>query len=103
MFNKKQKSVALSSAEAKYIATSLAACEGMWLRKLLSGLFECEQKATVFHCDNQSGIKLTKNPLLHDQSKKTDIRYHFLEIVYREEPFGWSTFKQMRRWLTFSL
>ena len=51
-FSKKQKSVALSSAKAEYMAASMASCEGMWLRKLLSGLFECELKATVVHCDN---------------------------------------------------
>ena len=73
-FSKKQKSVALSSAEAEY----MAACEGMYLRKILSGLFECELEATVVHCDNQSGIKLSKNPVFHDQSKHINIRYHFL-------------------------
>ena len=51
-FSKKQKSVALSSAEAEYMVASMAACEGMWLRKLLAGLFKCELEATVVHCDN---------------------------------------------------
>ena len=51
-FNRKYKSVALSSTEVEYMTTDLAACEGMWLRKLLSGLFECELEATVVHCDN---------------------------------------------------
>ena len=60
------------------MAASLAACEGMWLRRLLSGLFECEVEATMVHCDNQSGIKLSKNPVFHDRSKHIDIRYHFL-------------------------
>ena len=44
----------------EYMEASLAACEGMWLRKLLSGLFECELEATVVHCDNQSGIRLSE-------------------------------------------
>lgn len=35
----KQKSVALSTAEAKDIATSMACCEAIWLRKLFSELF----------------------------------------------------------------
>ena len=48
------------------------------MRKLLSGLFECELEATVLHCDNQSGIKLSKNPVFHDQRKHKDIRYQFL-------------------------
>ena len=77
-FSSKQKSVALSSAEAEYMESSMATCEGMWLRKLLAGLFECELEATVVHCDNQSGIRLSENPVFHDRSKHIDIRYHFL-------------------------
>ena len=73
-FSKKQKSIALSQAEAEYMAT----CEGMWLRKLLAGLFKWEQEPTIVHCDNQSGIRLSKNPVFHDRSKHIDIRYHFL-------------------------
>ena len=61
-----------------YMAASLASCEGMWLRKLLSGLFECELEATVVHCANQSSIRLFENPVFHDKSKHIDIRYHFL-------------------------
>ena len=34
------------------MAASMAACEGMSLRKLLVGLFECEIEATVVHYDN---------------------------------------------------
>ena len=44
-FSRKKNSVALSSVEAEYMAASMAACEGMWLRKLLVGLFECELEA----------------------------------------------------------
>ena len=62
---RKQKSVALSSTKVEYMTASTAACEGMWLRKLLSGLFECELEATVVHCDNQSGIRLSENPVFH--------------------------------------
>ena len=51
-FSKKQKLVALSSEKAEYMAASIATCEGMWLRKLRAGLFECELKATIVHCDN---------------------------------------------------
>ena len=37
-FSRKQTSVALSSAEAEYIAACMAAREVVWLRKLLAGL-----------------------------------------------------------------
>jgi len=39
LYNRKQRSVALSSAKAKYMTGSLAACEAIWMRKLLVGLF----------------------------------------------------------------
>ena len=60
------------------MAASMVACEGMWLRKLLAWLFECELEATVVQCDNKSGIRISKNPVFHDWRKHIDIRYHFL-------------------------
>jgi hypothetical protein len=38
-FSRKQKSVALSSAEFEYMAARQASCEALWLPKLLVGLF----------------------------------------------------------------
>ena len=32
----------------------------------------------MIHCDNQSCIKLSENPVFHDMSKHIDIRYHFI-------------------------
>eukprot|EP00253_Pinus_taeda_P004145 PITA_04145 len=77
-FSWKQQSVALSSAEAEYMATSLASCEAIWLRKMLFGLFGQPLRPSVISCDNQSCIKLTKNPVFHDWSKHIGIRYHFI-------------------------
>jgi hypothetical protein len=34
--------------------------------------------STVIHCDIQSCIKLSKNPVFHDWSKHIEIRYHFI-------------------------
>ena len=60
------------------MAANMAACEGMWLRKLLATLFECELEDTGFHYYDQSGIRLFENPVFHDRSKHIYIRYHFL-------------------------
>ena len=38
-YNRKQRSVALSSAESEYMAASKAACEAIWMRKILVGFF----------------------------------------------------------------
>ena len=78
---RKQTSVALSTAEAEYIAASTASREAVWLRKLLAGIFDSELEPTVIHCDNQSCIKLTENPVFHDRSKHIEIKYHFIRDV----------------------
>eukprot|EP00253_Pinus_taeda_P021703 PITA_21703 len=75
---RKQKSVALSSAEVEYMEASTTSCEAIWLRKLLVNLFRRRMEATNILCDNQSCIKLSENPIFHDQSKHIDIRCHFI-------------------------
>ena len=81
---RKQKSVALSTAEAKYIVTSMASRESVWLRKLFSELFEHVLDTTVIYCANQSGIRLSKNLVFHHCSKNIDIKYHFIwDMVQR--------------------
>ena len=51
-YNRKQIFVALNSAEAKYMAASQAACEAIWMRKILVSLFGSHLDPTVIHCDN---------------------------------------------------
>ena len=76
--------MALSTAEAEYIAASMACCEAIWLRKLFSELFRHVLDTTMILCDNQSGIWLSENPVFHDRSKHIDIKYHFIwDMVQR--------------------
>eukprot|EP00253_Pinus_taeda_P028389 PITA_28389 len=77
-YSKKLRSVALSSLEAEYMAASQAACEAIWMQKILVGLFCQMMDLTVIYCDNQSCIKLSENPVFHDRSKHIDICYHHL-------------------------
>jgi hypothetical protein len=77
-------SIAQSTAEAEYIAASNASREAVWLRKLMSGLFQERLETTVIHCDNQSCLKLTENPVFHDRSKHIEMKYHFIrDMVQR--------------------
>ena len=40
--------------------------------------------ATCIHCDNQSCVKLSENPMFHDRSKHIEIKYHYIkDIVQR--------------------
>jgi hypothetical protein len=39
----------------------------------------------MVHCDNQSCIKLTENPIFHNKSKHIDMKYHFIrDMVQRK-------------------
>jgi hypothetical protein len=76
--SRKQGSIAQSTTKAEYIAVSDASKEAVWLRKLVSGLFGDKLKMMVVHCDNQSCIKLTENPIFHNRSKHIDMRYHYI-------------------------
>eukprot|EP00253_Pinus_taeda_P030439 PITA_30439 len=71
---RKQKSMALSTAEAEYIVANMASCEAVYLGKLFSELFGFTLDTTVILCDNQSGICLSENPVFHDPSQHIDIR-----------------------------
>ena len=74
----KQHCVALSSCEAAFMAATAAACQGIWLQKLLSQVSEVLPGPVMLYIDNKSAIDLTKNPVFHGRSKHIDIRYHFI-------------------------
>jgi hypothetical protein len=74
----KQKVVALSSCEAEYIAAAAAACEAVWLARLLAELVRGAVLTPKLKVDNKSAIALMKNPVHHDRSKHIDVKFHFI-------------------------
>uniref|UniRef100_A0AAV1VET7 Reverse transcriptase Ty1/copia-type domain-containing protein n=1 Tax=Peronospora matthiolae TaxID=2874970 RepID=A0AAV1VET7_9STRA len=79
--SKKQPSVSLSTTEAEYIALSLAIQEGKWIHRLLCEIVMAaneEGPELMIHEDNQSCIKMTKNPVNHGRAKHIDIKYHHI-------------------------
>ncbi|KRX56900.1 Retrovirus-related Pol polyprotein from transposon TNT 1-94 [Trichinella sp. T9] len=75
--SRKQRTVALSSTEAEYMALSEACKEAIHLKQMIreiTGL--C--KSVVLQSDNQSALKLARNPVFHARTKHIDIRYHFI-------------------------
>ena len=83
-YSRKQTSVALSTAESEYIAACGASKEAVWLRKLLACLFDQELDVIVIHCDNQSCIKMSENPVDHDRFKHIDTRYHYIRDMVQK-------------------
>jgi len=61
--------------EAEYIALASAVKEGLWLKKFEEELLMPKKTLTIFE-DNQSTIKLSKNPIHSTRSKHIDVRYH---------------------------
>jgi len=70
--------VALSSCEEEYIAGATAACQGVWLSRLLADLVNAKVIAPLLYIDNKSALALAKNPVLHERSKHIDVWFHFI-------------------------
>lgn len=88
--SKKQSSVAMSSAEAEYMAMAEAVKEALWYRSWISEVFDRDVCANI-HCDNQAAIKLSGNDTIHDRSKHIRLRYHFIrdEVEKKHVTIHW--------------
>ena len=75
--SKKQHSVALSTAEAEYVAAGGCGAQVLWIKHQLLD-FNIEKQRVPIYCDNTSAINLAKNPVQHSRTKHIEIRYHFL-------------------------
>lgn len=76
--SKRQKSVATSTTEAEYMALALGTKEAIWLRRLLGELGVVTRGPTPILVDNQSCIRLAKNPENHQLTKHIDTQFHFI-------------------------
>lgn len=79
--SKKQDITALSTTEAECVAATSAACQGIWLRRLLEDMGQKQVDATLILCDNRSAIAIAKNPAMHGRTKHIDIRFHFIRSL----------------------
>jgi hypothetical protein len=82
--SRKHKSVALSTTKVEYIAACEACTKEVWLRKLISGLFDQVSDSTIIYCDNQSCIRLSEHPVFHEWSKHIEIKYYFIRDKVQE-------------------
>ena len=77
---RKQRTAALSSTEAEYMALSEATKEAMYLHDVLTNIgMECEC-VTLFN-DNQGAIKLKESDSFHARTKHIYVRHHFIRDV----------------------
>ncbi|GJR69811.1 retrovirus-related pol polyprotein from transposon TNT 1-94 [Tanacetum coccineum] len=74
---KKQSSVAVSSAEAEYVAATGCCAQVLWNKSQLADNDVLYDKVPIFY-DNTSAITISNNKVLHSRTKHIDIRYHFI-------------------------
>ncbi|GJX88311.1 copia protein [Tanacetum coccineum] len=75
--SKKQRSTAISTTEAEYIAMSGCCAQILWMRSQLKD-YGFEFNKIPLYCDNKSAIALCCNNVQHSRSKHIDIRHHFI-------------------------
>ncbi len=85
--SKLQSTVALSSTEAEYMATTEAGKEALRVARFLACLRFCLSSQPVdLRADNKGTISLTKNPEFHRKTKHIEVRWYWIrEKVERKE------------------
>ena len=77
--SKKQKVVALSSAETEFRGMAKGLCELLWLRRLLEEIGYSSSSAMNLFCDNKAAIEIAQNPVQHDLTKHVEVDRHFIK------------------------
>ncbi|GJR32168.1 hypothetical protein Tco_1108400 [Tanacetum coccineum] len=75
--SKKQKSTAISTIKAEYIAMSRCCAQILYMRSQLTD-YGFAFNIIPLYCDNRSAIALCCNNVQHSRSKHIDIRHHFI-------------------------
>ncbi len=85
--SKLQSTVALSSTEAEYMATTEAGKKALWISQFLTCLgFRLSNQSVDLRSDNKGAISLTENPEFHRKTKHIEVRWHWIrEKVERNE------------------
>ena len=82
--SKKQKVLALSTAEAEYSAMAEAARRLTWLRNLYYEIGYKQNEPTVLYADNQSAIAIATNLQYHQRSMHFPICQHYIRQKIRD-------------------
>lgn len=83
---RKQRTVALSSVEAEYLALGEATKEAIYLRQMLTELKLSQPKSAIkIYNDNQGAQQLAKNSVHHSRTKHIDVRHHFIRNCVAED------------------
>jgi hypothetical protein len=83
--SKKQKVVALSSAEAEFRGMAEGLCELLWLKRLLTEIGFAPNSEMNLFCDKKAAIDISHNPVWHDRTKHVKVDRHFIKQNLEEK------------------
>ena len=83
--SKLQVSVALSSAEAEYVALAATARDVLFCRNMLEELGFAQNKATTIYEDNNSCIAIAEGQKSHSGVKHINLRHHFIKDAINDK------------------
>nr|GEX08192.1 hypothetical protein [Tanacetum cinerariifolium] len=75
--SKKQDCIAMSSAEAEYVALSASYAQVMWMRTQLQD-YGLNYNNIPLYCDSQSTIAISCNPVQHSRTKHIYTRFKYI-------------------------
>ena len=81
-FSQRQASVSISTTEAEIVASSEAARELVWLKRLFADLTQIDK--TRLFVDNEAAIKLAHNPEMHRRTKHIETRHFYVRECVQE-------------------
>jgi len=82
--SKHQKSVALSTCEAEYVALSDAAKAALWITQMMDELGLSVNLPVQFHEDNKAVTDLIKHPGVSRRTRHVAIRYHHVQELHAD-------------------
>eukprot|EP00253_Pinus_taeda_P018161 PITA_18161 len=83
--SKKQATIALSSAEAKYRGVVNITIQALWLQHFLTELGVQFHQPIVIWCDNQRTLKFCKDPVRRQQRKHIEIHMHYIKDIVHDQ------------------
>ena len=76
--SKVQRSIAVSTVEAEFVAASEAGRETMWIRSIAADIHDVVQPVTNLYGDNTGTLALAKNPEFHQRTKHIGVRERYI-------------------------
>ena len=81
--SKKQNGISQSTIQVEYVVVAVNCINSVWIKQLLKCMKAEIIEPMILYCDNTSAINISKNPLMHTNTKHIAIKYHYMRELKR--------------------